>query len=216
MLGLMRAPWIVLVVGACTQPTAEIEGSEQLAAAADKIDAAATKLEAAAASLEQSVDAMKAMRAEEAEAERLAGEARSSRPRPAPIPEHGAEGASTRTIPGAAEAIACPSEGKCTIERTFLETLTTDPSLLARQLRIVPSQKDGEVQGFNLYAIRPGSLPALLGFANGDLVVRMGGKDLRSVEDAMAAYAGLRDVDRLDIEFIRRGTPLLLELAFVD
>jgi hypothetical protein len=215
----MRAPWIVVVVVGCTQPApaSEAAGAEELVAAAEKIDAAATKLETAAATLEQSVRALEAMRAEQAEADRLDKQPREIRPRPAPLPGGDGEVAPTTSpIPGAAEAVACPSEGKCTIQRTFIDTLAGNPALLAKQMRIVPSQKDGKVEGMKLFGIRRGSLPALLGFQNGDTIVRIAEHDLTSAEDALAIYSKLRDFDRLTIDFVRRGEPLLLEIAAVE
>jgi hypothetical protein len=110
-----------------------------------------------------------------------------------------------RGIPGSEEAIQCESDLACTIDRAFVEGLLADPSQLTKQTRIMPSIKDGVTRGLKLYGIRPDSLPKLLGFKNGDLIVRVDGTDLTGMDAAMAAYSRLRKSDRVEVVVDRRG-----------
>ena len=80
--------------------------------------------------------------------------------------------AASHELPGAEEAINCPSSRKCIIDRQWLSGLHAAD--LERQARIVPSQQEGITRGFKFYGLRRGSLPKLLGFKNGDMVVRIG------------------------------------------
>jgi general secretion pathway protein C len=118
----------------------------------------------------------------------------------------------SRAIPGAAEAINCPSDNLCVVERTFVEKLMANPALLAKQARVVPSVKDGETVGFKFYGIRRGSLPRLLGLRNGDLLTQVNGEDLTSMDKAMQLYTKLRRASNLSITIQRKGKTMNKEV----
>ena len=118
----------------------------------------------------------------------------------------------SREIPGAAEAINCPNDNTCTVERAFVEKLMANPALLAKQARIVPKQKDGEVLGYKLYGIRRGSLPKLLGLKNGDMLTAVNGEDLKSMDKAMALYTKLRRASNLSVSIERKGKNITKEI----
>jgi general secretion pathway protein C len=65
--------------------------------------------------------------------------------------------------------------------------------------------RDGKVIGVRVMGIDAESLPALLGLANGDRLERVNGIDLSSPENALMAYAKLRNTSRLDLDVERRG-----------
>jgi general secretion pathway protein C len=117
-----------------------------------------------------------------------------------------------RTIPGAEEAIKCPTEDTCTVERAFVEQLMANPALLAKQARIVPKQKDDEVVGYKLYGIRRGSLPKLLGLKNGDMITAVNGEELKSMDKAMALYTKLRRASNLSVQIERKGKSITKEI----
>lgn len=117
-----------------------------------------------------------------------------------------------RAIPGAEEAINCPSENTCVIERAFVEQLLANPALLAKQARIVPKQKDDEVLGYKLYGIRRGSLPKLLGLKNGDMITAVNGEELKGMDKAMALYTKLRRALNLSVSIERKGQTINKEI----
>jgi type II secretion system protein C len=117
-----------------------------------------------------------------------------------------------RSIPGAEEAIKCPTEDTCTVERAFVEQLMANPALLAKQARIVPKQKDDEVLGYKLYGIRRGSLPKLLGLKNGDMITAVNGEELKSMDKAMALYTKLRRASNLTVSIERKGKTINKEI----
>ncbi len=65
-----------------------------------------------------------------------------------------------------------------TMTRALLDKIIANPMAAASSVRTVPAVKDGKPAGFKLYAIRPGSLFARLGFLNGDTLVSINGFDL--------------------------------------
>jgi general secretion pathway protein C len=95
----------------------------------------------------------------------------------------------------------------------LLPQVFADPVTALRGARVIPSSRDGRPAGFKLFAIRPGSLPAALGFRNGDLLVTIAGESLVDASRGLELYARLGalapgDVIRVGIE--RGGRPSTL------
>lgn len=110
-----------------------------------------------------------------------------------------------------ARGIKCESPGHCTIDRKLLDRVLEDSSSLAMSARIVPSIRDGKRDGFRLFAIRPGSFFAHLGFQNGDTLQTINGEDITSPEKALEVYTKIRNATRIVVPIVRRGEPLTLE-----
>lgn len=187
---------------------------ERLTAIETKLDALTTKLDQTAVSFEPLATwATERKAAEEQRVERDEGRGTSLGREPT---EYEPPSSGSREIPGAAEAIACddsdPAGPRCTVERAFIESLMANPAMLAKQARVVPSQRDGVVRGFKLYGIRRGTLPKLLGMKNGDMIVAINGEKLSSIDKVMELYTKLRRASHLEFELERKGSPLTLQL----
>lgn len=96
------------------------------------------------------------------------------------------------------------SDSHCVVERSFLDAALADFASLSL-VRVVPSFKNGVTSGFKLLAIVPDSLYAKIGLQNGDIVHRIGGYELNSAEKRLEIYQKLREANRLELEFERRG-----------
>ena len=96
------------------------------------------------------------------------------------------------------------------LTRALVDKIVADPRPLARGARIVPSIKDGKANGFKLYAIRPSSFYARVGFRNGDTVHAVNGIDLTTPDRALDAYDKVRLADRIEFEITRRGQPAVI------
>lgn len=79
---------------------------------------------------------------------------------------------------------------------------------VAMQARIVPAFVNGVPKGFKLFSIRPDSVYARLGLQNGDVLQRINGLTLDSVEHSLEAYSHLREWSRIDLDVERNGQPL--------
>jgi membrane-associated protease RseP (regulator of RpoE activity) len=106
--------------------------------------------------------------------------------------------------------------GRCEMRRATAEVLLKSPDMFARQARVVPAMRDGVNKGFKLFAIRPGTLPHLLGFANGDLITSANGRELSNPTSAIDAYQSFRESATLSITLERNGSPMTLEIELVD
>ena len=96
------------------------------------------------------------------------------------------------------------------VPRATVDKIIQDPMTVARGARVVPSFQNGVAMGFKLYAIRPSSVFARLGFENGDTLMAVNGMVLTSADKALEAYTKLRSADHFEIELQRRGRPITL------
>jgi general secretion pathway protein C len=104
-----------------------------------------------------------------------------------------------------AKSIRKVGEGKYEVERSGLNKVLANTTLLARSARIVPSVKDGQPNGFKLYAIRPGSLYSLLGMFNGDTINAINGNPMTTPDKALEIYTKLRNASHISITFTRQA-----------
>ncbi len=91
------------------------------------------------------------------------------------------------------------------VPRPTVERLIANPDAFARQARIVPAIRNGQPEGFKLYAIRPNTLWATIGLKNGDTIRAINGMPLTSLDKALEVYTKVKDATRLEIELNRRG-----------
>jgi general secretion pathway protein C len=96
-------------------------------------------------------------------------------------------------------------EGHYEVSRSELDAALTRIDHIAEQVRIVPAYRDGQPEGFKVFAMRPDSLFSKLGLVNGDVVRRINGFEMNSPANALEVYARLRDATRIDVE-LERGS----------
>ena len=96
------------------------------------------------------------------------------------------------------------------IRSSFVEAVLLNPMAVTKGVRVVPAMDNGKPLGWKLYAIRPSSIFARLGFANGDTLAAINQQQLTSADKALEIYTQLRDAKRLEVELIRRGKPVML------
>jgi general secretion pathway protein C len=91
------------------------------------------------------------------------------------------------------------------IDREEIDKTLSNLNSIAMQARIVPSFKNGEANGFKLFAIRPNSLYSKLGIQNGDIIHKINGFAINSPDKALEIYQKLKNARSIDIELTRRG-----------
>jgi hypothetical protein len=96
------------------------------------------------------------------------------------------------------------------IDKELVDKALADPMTVAKGARFVPAVKNGKPIGIKLYAVRPSSIFAMLGFENGDTIMRVNGFDLTSADKVLEVYTKLRDASSLQIDLERRHQPLTL------
>jgi type II secretory pathway component PulC len=96
------------------------------------------------------------------------------------------------------------------IPSKVLDAVLANPMSVAKGARVVPAIRNGQPDGFKLYAIRPSSVYAKLGLMNGDTIQSVNGFELTSADKALEVYTKLRDAKSLTFELSRRGKPVEL------
>ena len=191
--------------GATERLAAELRHNQQEVAAL-RAEVRATR-EALAA-----VEAEVALQAEEVRGLRARAAAQGAQEGAAPP----AEEAGRLAIEEAARAAIRCEGGRCTVARSLVQAMEAAPEAVLRQARVIPNVKDGKPSGFKLFGIRPGSVPALLGLKNGDVISGVNGRSLASPEAVMAAYSAERAAKRLVFTGERQGAALSLEVTLTE
>jgi type II secretory pathway component PulC len=99
------------------------------------------------------------------------------------------------------------------VSRSAIDKVLANPMAVAKGARVVPAMKNGQPDGFKLYAIRPSSPYAALGFTNGDTIQAVNGLELRDASTALDIYTKLRSAKELQIDLLRRGQPMTLTIT---
>jgi type II secretory pathway component PulC len=96
------------------------------------------------------------------------------------------------------------------VKRTLLDAILNNPMAALKGARVIPAMKNGKQTGVKLYAVRPSSAYAKLGFRNGDTVISVNKLPLIGPDDALEAYTKLREAKKLEVELERAGKPVTL------
>lgn len=99
------------------------------------------------------------------------------------------------------------------IASSLVDLLNAKPMIVTKGARVVPSVKDGKSVGIKLYAIRPSSIYAKLGIANGDTITAVNGHALTSADALLELHTKLRGSKKLEVELTRRDKPLTLHYS---
>jgi type II secretory pathway component PulC len=99
------------------------------------------------------------------------------------------------------------------VPRSTIDTVLANPIDFTKGARVVPAYKSGMIEGFKLYAIRPGSIWKELGFQNGDTVNNINGYEVESLDKVLELVTKIRDASSLDVQITRRGR---LEMISID
>jgi general secretion pathway protein C len=99
------------------------------------------------------------------------------------------------------------------IDRSVVNMVLANPTAVARGARVVPSVKNGQPNGFKLYAIRPSSVYAKIGLMNGDTIHAVNGFELTSLDKGLEVYTKVKESSNLTVTITRRGKPLTLNYS---
>jgi hypothetical protein len=91
------------------------------------------------------------------------------------------------------------------IRREALDAFMAGETTLHACARIVPEIRNGRPVGFRHFSIRPDSLLAALGIANGDLLLSLNGISLATPDSALDAYTVLRTTSHLRLTMEHAG-----------
>jgi general secretion pathway protein C len=101
---------------------------------------------------------------------------------------------------------------KAIVARAKVEATLGDLNQVIQQARMVPNFKGGAVDGFKIFAIRPDSIFSELGIKNGDVIQRINGTEINSVEKAIPMLQLARNENAITIDLTRNGAKKTLSI----
>jgi general secretion pathway protein C len=118
---------------------------------------------------------------------------------PVPPPALGGEPAITT------EGITKTGENSYEISRDLINSKLSDLSSLMTEAKALPNMKNGEFNGFKLYAMRSTSLFGQIGLKNGDIIQSVNGEKVDSLEKAMQLLETFKNASSVQLGLQRRG-----------
>jgi general secretion pathway protein C len=97
--------------------------------------------------------------------------------------------------------------GNFVIDQRALNAALDNPAQVMSDARLLPSQKDGKVEGFRVSEIKPSGVFAMMGMKNGDILLRLNDFPVDSPDKALQSFIALKGQSRLKLDLIRDGQP---------
>ena len=99
------------------------------------------------------------------------------------------------------------------VARNALEAQKRDLNTLARSVDLTPSYQQGQASGLQVTRLQPGSFLMQAGLSQGDVIRAVNGHPVGSMDDLMALYRQLEGISDIQVDVLRKGAPLTLQLA---
>lgn len=104
-------------------------------------------------------------------------------------------------------AVASTGAGSYVIDQRALNAALDNPAQAMSDARLLPSQKDGKVEGFKASEVKPNGVFAMIGIKNGDVLLRLNDFPMDSPDKALQSFIALKGQNRLKLDIIRDGQP---------
>lgn len=110
-------------------------------------------------------------------------------------------------VPPFEDGIAQLTPQALVLDVAYLEDRLLTDTTATPSVRVLPHYRDGEVDGFRLSGVSPGSLPHRLGLRSGDVLRRLNGAPLSHPSQCFAVLQRPRLPERITLELERQGRP---------
>lgn len=97
--------------------------------------------------------------------------------------------------------------GSYVIDQRMLNAALDNIGQAMTDARLLPSMKDGKVEGFRASEVKPQGIFGTVGIRNGDVLLRMNDFPIDSPEKAIQSFASLKGQSRIKLDLIRDGQP---------
>lgn len=104
-------------------------------------------------------------------------------------------------------AVAHQGGGSYIIDQRALNAALDNPAQAMSDARLLPSQKDGKVEGFRASEVKPNGVFGMIGIKNGDVILRLNDLPMDSPDKALQSFIALKGQNRLKLDLIRDGQP---------
>ena len=114
-------------------------------------------------------------------------------------------GQSSMATGHAVTAVANTGAGSYIIDQRALNAALDNPAQAMTDARLLPSQKDGRVEGFRASEVKPNGVFSMIGIKNGDVLLRLNDFPMDSPDKALQSFIALKGQNRLKLDIIRDG-----------
>ncbi|RII28781.1 MAG: general secretion pathway protein GspC [Geobacter sp.] len=97
--------------------------------------------------------------------------------------------------------------GSYVIDQRALNAALDNIGQAMTDARLLPSMKDGKVEGFRVSEVRPGGIFSTIGMKNSDVLLRINDFPIDSPEKAIQSLASLKGQSRIKLDLVRDGQP---------
>jgi general secretion pathway protein C len=116
--------------------------------------------------------------------------------------------APAQTIPAAGTGLASQvGAGSYVIEQRALNAALDNIGQAMTDARLIPSMKEGKVEGFKASEVKPQGIFGMVGIKNGDVLLRINDFPIDSPEKAIQSLASLKGQSRIKLDLVRDGQP---------
>jgi general secretion pathway protein C len=115
--------------------------------------------------------------------------------------------ATSHTVP---VAVASQGGNSFVIDQRALNAALDNPAQAMSDARLLPSQKDGKVEGFRASEVKPQGVFGMIGIKNGDIIKSLNDYPMDSPDKALQSFIALKGQNRLKMDIIRDGQPQTL------
>ena len=123
---------------------------------------------------------------------------------PAAAASHGQQPAPGQPAGG----VSSTGAGSFAIDQRALNAALDNIGQAMTDARLLPSQKDGKVEGFRASEVKPGGVFAMIGIRNGDVLLRLNDFPIDAPDKALQSFIALKGQNRLKLDMIRDGRPV--------
>ena len=110
--------------------------------------------------------------------------------------------------PGSSGALAAQvGAGSYVIDQRALNAALDNIGQAMTDARLLPSSKEGKVEGFRVSEVKPQGIFGTVGIRNGDVLLRINDFPIDSPEKAIQSFASLKGQSRIKLDLIRDGQP---------
>jgi general secretion pathway protein C len=102
---------------------------------------------------------------------------------------------------------AIPGTGSYIIDQRVLNAALDNIGQAMTDARLLPSMKDGRVEGFRVSEVKPSGVFAMVGIRNGDVLHKINDLPVDSPERAIQSLASLKGQNRIKLDLVRDGQP---------
>ena len=100
--------------------------------------------------------------------------------------------------------------GSYVIDQRALNASLDNMGQAMTDARLLPSVKDGKVEGFKVSEVKPAGIFGMVGIKNGDTLTRINDFNIDSPEKAIQSLASLKGQSKIKLDLIRDGQPTTL------